>query len=111
MQHRCSIGRAFILHKSSPQPGRYVGTRHRQVPATFRGEKRICGVTDKQHSLAGQRGAARRHGKDEPADMDAQIYLARVERETQRLLADAPPLTDSQRRRLSELLPAVKDEP
>lgn len=41
---------------------------------------------------------------------DDETYLARVEAESAKLLRDAPPLTDEQKRRLADLLPAVEQE-
>ena len=53
----------------------------------------------RSHSLAGARGAARKHNKPEPPDLEFQLYLEQVKR----VAASRPPLTPEQAAQLSAL--------
>jgi hypothetical protein len=50
--------------------------------------------------------SVKNHGRESPQAHDArrELYVARIEREIQRTIADVAPLTDEQTRRITNLL-------
>jgi hypothetical protein len=60
-------------------------------------------VDRRQKSLAGRKGARNRWGIEIPEGIDGDIYLAKLERDLARLVAEAPPLTPEQREKLRVL--------